>query len=467
MINKNFILISILVILLSSMPAFCFGNNPNVSSAEDEAKKYLQAYLQIDTTNPPGHEKRAAEFFKSIFDKEGIECEIFDQGNDRANVIARLRGNGHKRPIILLNHLDVVPADASRWTVPPFSGEIRDGYIWGRGALDMKATAVCQLMTMLSLKRSGKVLDRDILFWGSVDEEEGTDNGVVWMIAHHKDKLLNAEYVLTEGNNILLENGKTKAWNVDVTEKSVLWLKMIAFGKAGHASIPEKEGAVAKIVQASKKILEYNTPVRLLPSVDYYFRQLAKSSSPELKAILSDPATSLKDPILSQQLLNDPYRNAYLRSTISITGLTGSTKVNVIPGEATALLDCRLLPGDDPDKFLETLKKIVQDETIKFEVLSSGHANESPINTDLYKAIERARDHFDPGVAVLTPPLTSTTDASSLREIGMVVYGFEPFRIASDEDLSHGDNERISLDNLSLGLKVTYMIVSDVCGSGN
>lgn len=441
------------------------ASQPDFAAAAAEATGLLQAYLRIDTSNPPGREKLAAEFFDAIFRAEGIESTVFDLGNGRANVLARLQGSGRKRPIVLLNHLDVVPAEAAHWTVPPFAGEIRDGYVWGRGATDMKGTAISQLMTVLLLKRSRTPLDRDVLFLGTADEEAGTDSGVRAMVAGHRDRLANAEFVLTEGANIVLRSGRTESWNVDVTEKSALWLRLSAGGKAGHASIPDSGGAVARLIRALNRILDFEPPVRLIPSVEAYFRQLAKTAPPPLAGALADPAAALADPAGRRLLLSDSFRNACLRSTISITGLAGSDKVNVIPGRATATLDCRLLPGDDPGGFRARLAEVVDDPSLSFEVLEETRATASPIDTDLFRAIERARDHFDPGVPVLTPPLTSTTDATYLREIGMIVYGWEPFRLRAEDDRSHGDDERLSLPNVRFGLEVLFAVVRDVAGA--
>jgi acetylornithine deacetylase/succinyl-diaminopimelate desuccinylase-like protein len=438
---------------------------PDFEAASREAVKLLQDYLRVDTTNPPGHERLAADFLKQIFDKEGIENRVYDLGNDRANILARLPGSGLGRPIILLNHMDVVPADAERWTVPPFSGDIRDGFVWGRGATDMKGTAICQLMTLVLLKRSGAALDRDVLFLGTADEEEGEENGLTAMVEKHREDLRSAEYCLTEGNTIAVEDGRVVSWDVDVTEKAPLWLRIVAVGKAGHASIPEPDGAVARLVRAVDRILAYEPPIRLIPAVDAYFRKLAPTARGDLARAYANPGAALLDPALRRVLLEDPERNADLRTTISVTGLTGSDKVNVIPGEATASLDCRLLPGEDPQRFLTTLKATADDDTLRWDVLLSQTATESPIDTALFRAIERARDRFAPGVPVLTPPLTSSTDAGTLRQIGVVVYGFEPFRLSEDDDRSHGDDERLSLDNVRFGLEVTFAVVSDVAGA--
>ena len=438
---------------------------PDFGAAAGEAAGLLQAYLRIDTSNPPGREKAAADFFDAIFRAEGIESTVFDLGNGRGNVLARLPGSGRARPIVLLNHLDVVPAEAARWSVPPFAGEIRDGSIWGRGATDMKGTAISQLMTVLLLKRSGTRLDRDVIFLGTADEEAGAQSGVRAMIASHRDRLGNAEFVLTEGANIVVREGRSESWNVDVTEKSALWMRLSADGKAGHASIPDSGGAVARLVRALNRILDFETPVRLIPAVDAYFRQLAKTAPPPLARALADPAAALADPAGRRLLLSDPFRNACLRSTISITGLAGSDKVNVIPGKATATLDCRLLPGDDPARFRARLAEVVEDPSVSFEVIEETRATASPIDTDLFRAIERTRDRFEPGVPVLTPPLTSTTDATYLREIGMVVYGFEPFRLGPEDDHSHGDDERLSLANVRFGLEVLFAVVRDVAAA--
>ena len=438
---------------------------PDFEDASREAVEMLQEYLRIDTTNPPGRERLAADFLKEIFDQEGIESQVYDLGHERANILARLPGNGRGRPILLLNHLDVVPADAERWSVPPFAGDIRDGYVWGRGATDMKGTAICQLMTLVLLKRSGAVLDRDVIFLGTADEEEGKENGVAEMVERHRADLRNAEFCLTEGNTIAVENGRMVSWDVDVTEKAPLWLRVAATGKAGHASIPEPDGAVARLIRALGRVLEYEPPLRLIPAVDAYFRRIAPTARGELAKALANPAAAMLDPALRKLLVEDPARNADLRTTISITGLSGSDKINVIPGEATGSLDCRLLPGEDPQRLLATLKSVAGDDTLRWEVLLSETATESPIDTALFHAIERARDRFAPGVPVLTPPLTSSTDAGKLRQMGVVVYGFEPFALSDDDDRSHGDDERLSVDNVRFGLEVTYAIVSDVAGA--
>ena len=438
---------------------------PDFDEASREATGSLQRYLRIDTTNPPGNEHRAAEFFKEIFDREGIENEIFDQGNHRANILARLPGSGAKRPILLLHHMDVVPAEAARWQVAPFSGAVRDGFIWGRGVTDMKGTAICHLMTMLLMKRAGQKLDRDVLFLGTADEEDGSANGVAWMVTHHPKELAGVEFVLTEGENIVRQGERTLSWNVAVTEKPNLWLRIVAGGKTGHASIPDKDGAVPKLIRALGKILAYEPEVRLLPAVDTYFREMSRITPGVMGTALADPAAALADARLRSLLLGDVNYAAYLRPTIAITGLSAGSAINVISGEAAAHLDCRLLPSDDPLQFVARLKDVGGDPSLRFEVLSQGRSLWSSTDTDFFAAIARARDRFDAGVPLLTPPATSSTDAPSLRALGMSVYGFEPFRLADEDDHSHGDDERLSLANLRLGIEVTHAIVLDVAAA--
>src|SRR6267143_1056188 len=230
---------------------------------EDMAVELMREYLRIDTSNPPGNEILAAKFFKSVFDRYGIQNEIFEYKPTRANIIARLKGNGSKRPIILLSHMDVVTADALAWRVPPFSAGIRGGSIYGRGALDMKSEGLLHLMTMILLE--GQSLSRDVIFVGTADEEVN-DEGSLWMIANKSDLFKNAEYLLTEGGDNLLEYGDVKVVGIDVAEKAPFWLQLSATGQPGHGSRPIADSAPNRLVQAMSRILDYQTSIKLLPA---------------------------------------------------------------------------------------------------------------------------------------------------------------------------------------------------------
>ncbi|HEY6339317.1 MAG TPA: M20/M25/M40 family metallo-hydrolase, partial [Candidatus Sulfotelmatobacter sp.] len=236
----------------------------------------MQQYLRVDTTNPPGNEMRGAEFLKKILDDEGIENRVFEIAPGRGDLWARIPHTtaDSKRPIILLNHLDVVTSDASHWKVPPFSGELRDGYIWGRGAQDMKDEGLAQLVVMVMLKREKVALDRDVIFLAVADEEaegQGTD----WFTKHQRDLLENAEFLINEGGENLLENGKVKYVGVDVGEKTSYWLHVVAHGRPGHGSRPNPDSAPNRLVHALNRILAYKTPLRVLPVVDEFLRDMA------------------------------------------------------------------------------------------------------------------------------------------------------------------------------------------------
>ena len=261
----------------------------------DLAVSWMQQYLRIDTTNPPGNEMRAVAFYKKILDQEGIETRIFQYTPGRGDLWARIPrtgGNnaasagqnaaetGQLRPIILLNHMDVVTSDASHWKVPPFSGEIKDGYLWGRGAQDMKDEGLAQLVVMVMLKREKVALDRDVIFL-AVSDEEADGSGTDWFIAHQRDLLENAEFLINEGGENLLEDGKVKYVGVDVGEKTTYWLHVVAHGRPGHGSRPNPDSAPNRLVRALDRIIAYRTPLRVLPVVDEFLRDMAPQEPPE------------------------------------------------------------------------------------------------------------------------------------------------------------------------------------------
>src|SRR6476660_4380912 len=297
---------------------------------QDMAVDLMQQYLRIDTSNPPGNELAAAQFFKRIFDQNGIDNEIFEYKPGRANIIARLRGNGAKRPIILLSHMDVVTAEPASWEVDPFSAVIRNGYIYARGALDMKSEGLLHLMTMILLKREGSPLARDVIFLGTADEEVN-DEGSLWMIANKSDLFKNAEYLLTEGGDNLLENGEAKIVGVDVAEKAPFWLRLTATGLPGHGSRPVADSATNRLIRAMSRILEWETPVKLLPAVEKYFKDIAPLQSEPLRSQFANIRESLKDPAFVKSLTSQREYNFLLRNTVSITMLRGSKQTNVIP----------------------------------------------------------------------------------------------------------------------------------------
>ncbi|MGH9648982.1 MAG: M20/M25/M40 family metallo-hydrolase, partial [Terriglobales bacterium] len=253
---------------------------PRQDQYSDLAVRWMQEYLRVDTTNPPGNEARAAEFFRKIFEQEGIEHRVFEVAPGRANLWARLKGSGVRRPLILLNHTDVVTSDPARWKAPPFSGVILDGVMYGRGAQDMKCEGLAQLVVMVMLKREKVALDRDVIFLATADEE-AAGTGTDWMIAHRRDLIDNAEFLITEGGENVRDEKAVKYIGVDVAEKSPFWLVVTAHGRPGHGSRPISESAPNRLVRALTRILAHSTELKALPVTAEFLRLMAPSQPPE------------------------------------------------------------------------------------------------------------------------------------------------------------------------------------------
>ena len=434
------------------------------NALRDEATRVLAEYLRIDTTNPPGNELAGARFLKAILEKEGIEARILDTaelGAGRANLYARLRGNGSKKAVALVHHIDVVPVDPRYWSVAPFSGAVKDGYVWGRGAYDMKGFGVAQLMALVALKRSGVPLTRDIVFIANADEELGSTGAIVF-VQRHADLLRDVEFLMTEGGENPVRDGTLEYYGIGVAEKRTFWQRLTVQGTPSHASRPTPQNPVPRLVAALDRIAKYETPIRVTPGVDKYFRDIARTYEGDRRAWLSDVAKAVNDPRARSWILSDVYWNAILRSTITLTGLTGSNKTNVIPAEASAVLDIRLLPDEDPARFLETLKQIAGDTAVHFETLLEPKTPlENPVDTDLFRAIERAARERTPGAMVTTPMMTAATDRPTYRALGIVTYGFDPFRIAPEEVQRgmHGNDERLSVENVGFGVRYMYDVL--------
>jgi acetylornithine deacetylase/succinyl-diaminopimelate desuccinylase-like protein len=429
-----------------------------------ESQQILEDYLRINTTNPPGNEMKGALFLKNILEKEGFQVQLMDStelGAGRVNLYTRLKGNGSKKAIALVHHIDVVPATASYWDVDPFSGAVKDGYIWGRGALDMKGEGVAHLMAMIALKRAGVQLNRDIVFIANSDEELGSTGAIVF-VKNHPDLLKDVEYLVTEGGDNLVTDGKLQYFGLGVSEKRTFWQKVTVKGVPSHGSRPTKLNPVPRLVAALNKIANYETPLHVTAGVDKFFRDISRMYPEPRKTWLSNVAEAVKNPQAKDWILSNVYWNAILRNTISLTGLAGSNKTNVIPPEATAEIDIRLLPDQNPADMLATLNKIVGDTAVHFQSLLEPKAPlESPTNSDFVKAVERAAHDRDPNVFVTTPMLTGATDRPSYQKVGIKTYGLDPFKVESSDAQRgvHGNNERLSLENVGFGVHYMYDIL--------
>jgi acetylornithine deacetylase/succinyl-diaminopimelate desuccinylase-like protein len=434
---------------------------PPWNALDEEAVSTLSRYIQVDTTNPPGNEIKAAQFFKAIFDREGVESKIIESQPGRGNIYARLRGDGSKKAVVLLNHMDVVPADPQHWREPPFSGVIKDGEIWGRGALDDKGPAVVELMTILALKRQGIPLQGDVIFLGSADEEAGGDLGAGYLVKYHRELFANVGLVLNEGGGIRLDkSGKAREYSVSMAEKTPLWLRLTATGKPGHGSTPGADLAVNKLIAALQRVMQYQAPIKVVPEVQKFYAEVAQRESKDQRKKFLDLRASLREPAFVAEFTKDPRNNASVRNTISITGIKGSEKVNVIPAEATAQLDVRLLPGEDPQAFIEQLKKIIADDSIKIDIILSFPPATSPPHPDAMKIITEMANKQDGGAPVVSPLVRGFTDCHFFRERSIACFGFMPLRNpASEGGMVHGIDERITLESLRAGLRGMYEIV--------
>jgi len=463
----------------------------------DLAVEWMQEYLRVDTTNPPGNEMRAVEFYKKILDREGIENREFEYKPGRGDLWARIPRSsdgagenphfsqnqgevghppdiGHPsagssedtRPIILLNHMDVVTSDASHWRVPPFSGEIRDGYIWGRGAQDMKDEGLAQLVVMVMLKREKVKLDRDVIFLAVADEEVD-DTGSDWFIKNQPGLLENAGYLINEGGENLLEDGRVKYVGVDVGEKTTYWLHVVAHGQPGHGSRPNVDSAPNRLVRALSRIQQYHTPLRVLPVVDEFLRDMAPYEPPERAAYYRDVRKAIEDKRFQDELERDESLNFLLRDTISLTMLGGSEQTNVIPAEAWANLDVRILPGGDPKALLAAVRKVVNDPNVTVEPENAEFrvANYSGTDNAMWAAIKDVSGKYFPGTPVVPHITSGYTENQMYRPLGMVAYGFNPYTATDEEgNTEHGNDERIRVEEVRRGPRILFDVVTEVAG---
>lgn len=458
--------ITLLLVLALTVPSGAAGQSRPIDwpALATEAQGILSSYLRIDTSNPPGNEIHAARFLKGILENEGIEARILDSaelGGQHANLYARLKGNGTKKAIALVNHMDVVPATASEWTVDPFSGIVKDGYIWGRGAIDMKGEAIAHLMAMIALKRSGVTLNRDIVFIANADEEF-TSTGAIEFVKNHPDLLEDVEYILTEATENSVVDGKVRYFSVGVAEKRTFWQRLTVKGVPSHGSRPTKDNPVPRLIAALDKIAKYETPLHVTPGVDKFFRDISRLYPEPKRSWLANVRHAVTIPEAREWILSDVYWNASLRNTISLTGVTGSGKTNVIPPVATAEVDIRLLPDTDAAQMLATLQALVNDTAVHWStILAPKTPLESPIDTDFFRAIERAAKEREPGAFVTTPMQTGATDRPTYRKLGIVTYAIDPFLTEQAERQKgvHGNNERLSVANVGFGVKYVYDIL--------
>tara|TARA_B100000809_G_scaffold234670_1_gene252318 strand:+ start:50490 stop:51806 length:1317 start_codon:yes stop_codon:yes gene_type:complete len=434
----------------------------NAQSIEDEAVVWLQEFIQVDTINPPGNESRAVDFYAAIFDAEGIAYETAESAPGRGNIWARLAG-GDEPALILLQHTDVVPADREYWTSDPLSGEIRDGYIWGRGARDMKGTGISQLATFVSLHRAGLALNRDVVFVATADEEAGGAFGAGWLVENRPEIFAEAGLLINEGG-AGSRLGDQVVFGVEVTQKVPVWLHLTAVDTPGHGSSPRTTSAVTRIVEALNIIRENPFPPRIIPPVEAYFAGLSLSMDNEWADAYANIASAIREPGFMQEFQEYSSGNhALTRDTCTMTRMGASSKINVIPPEAWAELDCRILPDRPAEEFIDTVRNMIAATGVEIEVIMAFTPAISATDSALYQSIVNVTREMHPGSRVLPSVSTGFTDSHFTRDLGIVSYGFNPI-ITERGDPSgvHGNDERVPVEAFRRGVTDLRAIIRDL-----
>jgi acetylornithine deacetylase/succinyl-diaminopimelate desuccinylase-like protein len=428
-------------------------------SIEDEALMWLQQFIRVDTVNPPGNESRAVKFIGKILEAEGIPYQTAESAPGRGNIWARLEG-GDEPALILLQHTDVVPADAQYWTTDPLSGEIRDGYLWGRGTLDMKSTGISQLATFVSLKRAGLPLNRDVVLIATADEEAGGLFGAGWLIERHPEIFEGTGLLINEGGSGE-QSAKELVFHVEVTQKIPVWLRLTAIDTPGHGSMPNATSSVTRIVDALNMLQANPFAPRIVPSVDTMFQSLSLSAAPEWEEAYSDMSTAVKEPGFLEKLQkHSAYLHALTRDTCSITRFEASNKINVVPPESWAEIDCRILPDRPSETFVNELREMIKDTGVKIEVIMAFTPAVSSTDSLLYRAIEEVTAERHPGSRVMPVVGSGFTDSHFTRDSGIVSYGFDPAIIPESEfSRIHGNDERVSVEAFKQGVSDQLAIV--------
>jgi acetylornithine deacetylase/succinyl-diaminopimelate desuccinylase-like protein len=453
----------------TAMPTVHATQSPagNTAALAKEAEGWLADLIRIDTTNPPGNEEATAKYIAAILTKEGLTPELLELAAGRSALIARLRSAAMPDPsraLLLVAHMDVVGVDKSKWTVDPFSATIKDGYMYGRGSVDDKGMLAANLAAFIALKRSNVRVNRDIIFLATADEEQGGEASIRFLIAKYWDKFA-AGFALNEGGRVILKNGKVEYVAVQASEKVPVDVAVIARGPSGHASVPTKDNAVVHLAAAVEKIGSYTAPVRFTTIVRRYFEQLAPLEDDELAKWIRSIDTPDRGEH-AQRVISDtnPLWNAMLRDTIAPTMLSAGVRANVIPSEARAMIDVRLLPGDTIDVLLGELTKLVNDPRVRFEVQPDAGlaAPPSSLESDFYATITKAASEEFSGAPVLPFLSAGATDSAQLRLHNVQAYGVSPFPLTEEDSRRmHADDERIPLASFEKGVDFLARIVSE------
>jgi acetylornithine deacetylase/succinyl-diaminopimelate desuccinylase-like protein len=446
---------------------------PNWPTATDETVQHLSRLIRAETINPPGNELPAILIIKDILESEGMiadrDFKILESAPGRVNLVARLRGDGSQRPFFMSGHVDVVPVEREHWKHDPFGGEVIDGEVWGRGAMDMKGFLAMYLQTFLQIRRQGRPLKRDIILAAIADEENGFTHGSKFLVQQHRE-LIDAEYGITESGGFTTYLGKTRLYAIQVAEKGVCWMRMKAKGRPGHASMPHDDNAVMHLAQAVERIRRAgHLPVHITPT----FRAMVKAGGSQIRSPLARFSGALTNPTVVSFLLprlkgfDKSLLTALTTNTCTPTVLHGGSKTNVIPSDAEVQLDCRKLPGQSVEDVQREILAITGDK-VTLEVIQASNGAEFPTETPFYAALDRATRQLDPNGIVIPLLMPGATDASAYQAAGIKMYGFTPGILSADFPaiaLAHGHDERIPVSYIASGLPILWNVLNEICAA--
>ena len=434
----------------------------SVAYSQNVALDRLIEYLEIDTINPPGNETRGVVFFQRIFDEAGIEYETAESAPGRGNIWARLEG-GDEPALVLLHHIDVVPATREYWDTDPLEAVIKDGMIYARGTSDTKSLGIMHLEAFLYLYRNNIQLNRDVIFVATADEEAGGFFGAGWLIENRPEIFDGVGYLLNEGGGATLMENDQIQLEIEVAQKRPYWLKLIATDIPGHGSAPRTTSATTRLIAALSRIQQNPFEPHITESVRKMFAGLAPNMPVRWQPAMSDIDEAVLDPEFLRVLQEErPSFHALIRNTCSITMLSGSEKINVVSPEASAELDCRILPDQDAAEFLNGIRERIADDQIEIEEIMLFGPAESSVDTDLYSLMTRVIEERYSSVNIVPSAMTGFTDSHFFRDLGIISYGFDPV-VFPDGVASniHGNNERIPLESFNQGVQLTIDVVRE------
>jgi acetylornithine deacetylase/succinyl-diaminopimelate desuccinylase-like protein len=460
----------VVLLLLSAAAGAQSSYLINWDEVGEESIKHLMNLVRIDSSNPPGNETQVVGYLKSILAAENIESQVYALEENRANLVTRIKGNGSKRPILIMGHTDVVGVQRERWYADPFSGLRKDGFIYGRGTLDDKDNVAAGLMVILLLKRFGVELDRDIVFLAESGEEGTPEVGINYMVANHYDAI-DAEYCIAEGGQNVIEDGAVKTVGLQTTEKMPRRVTLLARGTAGHGSRPTLENAVVILANAVAKAAAWQTEVRLNETTRTYFQRLAEISAPDDAFRYNNVENAEESEAIQRYFLETfPYHYSISRSSITPTVIDAGFRRNVIPSEASAILDIRVLPDEDVDQFYRELAAVIDDPRVEIipEHIYRPAAPPSEIDNEMFDVLERVARRMYPDAMVLPVMATGATDMSQVRAKGMQAYGIGPARSVAEINSgfgSHGDNERVAEDAFVGMVRYLWNVIIEIGAS--